>query len=151
MIGVRSLGKLGLDIWDSAGNTEYINSSKFQYYEFIDTSVFILCYSVNNRNSLHNLKDIWIKKALYTSPTAPFIVVGTKLDLADAPMAVSLQEGRIFSKNINSYDHTQCSARNYINLNDGGVNLAFKLAISAAIKLKSLNKRSTKICNCTLL
>lgn len=94
---------------------------------------------------------MWLPETKSISPRVPFVIVGTKQDLAVIyPTALSLNEGSKFCKRIGGYDHIQCSALNYNILDDEGVKLAFTLAISCAFEeFKKSNPK--QMCNCVLL
>ncbi len=41
--------------------------------------VFLICYSVDNPVSYHNVRDIWIAEVRHHCPNVPVILVGTKV------------------------------------------------------------------------
>lgn len=50
-----------LDIWDTGGTEEFGAVRKLG---FLDSNVFIFCYSIDKKQSLQNLKGLWIPEAM---------------------------------------------------------------------------------------
>ena len=42
--------------------------------------MFLVCYTVDNRTSLKNVKSKWIRELRHYCPQVPFVLVATKID-----------------------------------------------------------------------
>jgi len=67
-----------LGLWDTAGQEEY---DKMRVVSYPHTHVFILCFSLVSPHSFLNIKQRWYPELHHYCPTAPILLVGTKLDL----------------------------------------------------------------------
>ena len=67
-----------LGLWDTAGQEDYDRLRPLSYPE---TDVFLVCYSIISRSSYENVKSKWIPEIKHHCPEAPFLLVGTKMDL----------------------------------------------------------------------
>jgi GTPase SAR1 family protein len=54
-----------------------------RYLCYPNTDIFLICFSIANPTSLHNVRDLWYPEIKHHSPKTPVILVGTKLDLRD--------------------------------------------------------------------
>ena len=70
--------EIELTIYDTAGHDDLASIRPIAY---ANTDCFIICYSVNDRNSFHNAKTKWLGEVKSCAQTAPCILVGTKTDL----------------------------------------------------------------------
>ena len=106
------------------------------------TDVFIVCFSLENPNSLENCHSKWAEELKHYNPDTPIVLVGTKLDLRKDPEYVKkLQEKKItpvttdqgneMMDKIKSCGYIECSAKTMENLTE-----AFTLAIDVAMKQK---------------
>ena len=68
---------LKLQIWDSAGQDDY---SRLRPLGYADADVFLLCYSINDRDSFKNIEQKWMAELRTSAPAVPIILVGTKCD-----------------------------------------------------------------------
>ena len=66
-----------LQIWDSAGQDDY---SRLRPLGYADADVFLLCYSVSDKDSYKNVDLKWLPELRTSAPSVPIILVGTKLD-----------------------------------------------------------------------
>lgn len=102
--------------------------------------VFCLCFSVADRESFLNIKDVWNKEVRHFSPHSPVVLVGTKVDLRDdelkttkkANLAVSFKEGKKLAKKIGARKYVECSA-----LKQRGYSEVFNEAVKAVVSSKS--------------
>ena len=85
---------LTLQIWDSAGQDDY---SRLRPLGYADADVFLLCYSINDRDSFKNIEQKWMAELRTSAPAVPIILVGTKCDYrkggGDESNLVSTSEG----------------------------------------------------------
>lgn len=93
-----------LVLWDSACNEEYNEVRPLAYK---NTNFFLLCFALNNKKSLENAENIWLKEISPYVKDAKLILVGTKRDLqvlADSQISSFLYR-------INPYLYIECSTR----------------------------------------
>ena len=67
-----------LHIWDSAGLASY---DRLRPLSYINTDVFIVCYSVRSPMSLENVTAKWLPEIRGRCPKTPFLLVGTHSDV----------------------------------------------------------------------
>ena len=67
-----------LGLWDTAGQEDYDRLRPLSYPQ---TDVFLVCFSIISRSSFENVKTKWIPEIKHHVPEAPFLLVGTKMDL----------------------------------------------------------------------
>ena len=68
--------KLGL--WDTAGQEDY---DRLRPLSYAKANIILICFALDNPTSLENIKSKWVPEAQQYAPGAPYIIVGTKLDL----------------------------------------------------------------------
>jgi len=140
-----------LGLWDTAGQDEYDHLRPMSYN---DTDVFLVCFSLSNRESFDNITVKWIPELQKHAPTVPMLLIGTKLDLRNDKKlvseliqkkqpAVSTEEGQKKHAEIGAVSYRECSA-----LTQDGLKAVFDEAIRAAVD-NSKNKPTT--CACVIL
>lgn len=67
-----------LSLWDTAGQEEF---DRIRLLSYEDTHVFLLCFSVENRDSLQNIQDKWMEEVTEYSVDAKIVLVALKCDL----------------------------------------------------------------------
>jgi GTPase SAR1 family protein len=111
-------------------------------FSYTNTDVFLVCFSVMSPASFSNALKLWINEIRQSSSsahTAPFILVGTKIDLRTNPADVELlakskqkpitrEQGERAAKEYNAYAYIECSALTQENLKE-----TFDVAILAAL------------------
>jgi small GTP-binding protein len=96
-----------LQIWDTCGQEIY-RSLIVNFYR--STSLAILVYSINNKDSFRDI-DLWVKELKSNnSPDTKLILVGNKLDLQDK-REISYEEGKKFAKDFGFIDFFETSAK----------------------------------------
>lgn len=67
-------------IWDTAGQADFDNIRALVYPQ---TNLFMVCFSLNNKASFGNIRDIWLKDLTGDKERSkvPRFLVGTKKDL----------------------------------------------------------------------
>lgn len=83
--------QIKLMLYDTAGQEDY---KQIRPLSYPGTSVFIVCYSVDNRTSFGNVKSAWIPEITEHCPGTPWILCGTKADLADDKQVVEVLRNR---------------------------------------------------------
>jgi small GTP-binding protein len=115
-----------LHLWDSAGREEFEAIRLASYH---NTHVFILCFSVVDRESYENIKKKWIIDIRERVPDAVLLLVGTKTDLRPASaLSVSPADGHALARDIGAIEYVETSA-----IDGSGVNDVFTKAILRAL------------------
>ncbi|KAH0794221.1 rho-related GTP-binding protein RhoA-D-like [Histomonas meleagridis] len=116
-----------LHLWDTAGQEEY---DRLRPMSYAKCDVVLICFSLDNKESLKNVVDKWKLEIIEYCPKAAVILVGTKSDLWDknADGAITQEDIDNVAKQVKAFKTITCSAKN--NTNIGNV---FDLAIAAAI------------------
>ncbi|CAL1531017.1 unnamed protein product [Lymnaea stagnalis] len=107
-----------LVITDTSGQDE---NDKLRQTSYSGAHVALLCYSVNDRNSLENVVDKWRSELTEHLTNVPVVLVGTKTDLRDEPsitrtpfmtryVPVDSQEQWTVAERIGAAACVECSA-----------------------------------------
>lgn len=101
-----------LEILDIDGQTEYtiFSFSKFSF----GIHGYILCYSIENRQSFELINVIHSKLAALVGRDVPKVLIANKCDLNNR-RELSLEEGKNLAKNINC-EYIECSAKSNANI-----------------------------------
>ena len=70
--------EVNLTIYDTAGHEDL---GRIRPIAYNNTDCFLICYSINNRESFKNATTKWLQEIKNTAQQAPYILVGTKSDL----------------------------------------------------------------------
>ena len=54
-----------------------------------DTNVVLICYSIDNPDSLENISYKWVPEVRHFCPGVPFVLVGCKKDLRNNPSTIA--------------------------------------------------------------
>ena len=126
-----------LTLWDTAGQEDY---DRIRPLSYPDTDVFIVCFALDNPESLDNINSKWIPELKHHSKNAKIILVGTKFDLRKSSREDCIPEskGRNASKEIEAFKYIECSA-----MTQDGLYEVFDTAIKAVLAPEILrpNKR----------
>ncbi|XP_035217753.1 ras-like GTP-binding protein RHO [Stegodyphus dumicola] len=134
-----------LALWDTAGQEDY---DRLRPLSYPDTDVILMCFSIDNPDSLANISDKWNPEVRHFCPSVPVILVGNKCDLrydeealyqlgSMAQKPVTFQQGCATSEAIRAYAYVECSAKT-----KEGVRDVFEIATRAALHIK----RKRKLC-----
>jgi len=128
-----------LGLWDTAGQEDYDRLRPLSYPQ---TDIFLVCFSVISRSSYDNVKTKWVPEIKHHVPDAPFMLVGTKMDLRDDPevlkkigSALSTDDGVRLAAELGARKYVECSA-----LTQEGLKAVFDEAIRAAMAPKEKPK-----------
>ncbi|XP_019392891.1 PREDICTED: ras-like GTP-binding protein Rho1 isoform X1 [Crocodylus porosus] len=110
-----------LMLLDVAGQRQ-INVQHIRSLFYQDTDVILMCFSVDNPNSLQNILDIWVPEVKHFCPTTPIVLVATKKELRNdenvqkrlAMMGqepIRSAEGKALAASIGAYAYVECSAK----------------------------------------
>jgi Ras family protein A len=79
-----------LALWDTPGQEDYDKSRPISYD---GVHVVLICFSIDNPDSLGNIHEKWIHEVSNFCPEVPIVLVGTKSDLRhDAATIVELRK-----------------------------------------------------------
>jgi Ras-related C3 botulinum toxin substrate 1 len=140
--------KVELGLWDTSGEVKYDGLRRLAYPT---CDAFIVCYSVNSRESFENVSKVWLPELQrYGPPSAPIVIVGTKQD--SRPRAslipngssggvtqqkfVNYEEGMRLADESRANAFVECSA-----LSENGVSGVFAEAVKAVLKHIKDDKR----------
>jgi Ras family protein V len=123
----------------------------FRSLSYSHTDVFLLCFSVVNPTSFHNVTHKWIPEIRACNPSAPIILVGTQSDLLlDVNVLINLarrgvkpvltNRARSVAVKIRAADYVECSSLTQKNLKE-----AFDAAIFAAITHKARKEKKRQL------
>jgi Ras-related C3 botulinum toxin substrate 1 len=126
---VMAEGKpIRLGLWDTVGQEDYDRLRPLSYPQ---TDIFLVCFSVVSRTSYDNVKSKWVPEIKKHMPDAPFMIVGTKIDLRDnlhrdvkigSPLttddpnttilrsALTTEDGQRLALELGAWRYVECSA-----------------------------------------
>jgi len=133
--------KIGLSIWDTAGQEEY---KTIRVLSYNDVHCFILCFSVIDEVSYKNARDKWKPELTQYCPSSPILLVGTKQDLRGKPLPeqsdrykeLDYEQGQLLQDAIQAEMYLECSA-----ISKKGVKAVFDNAIMIAVKERKPPRR----------
>ncbi|KAA6390191.1 MAG: putative Cell division control protein 42 [Streblomastix strix] len=135
-----------LQLWDTAGQEEY---DRLRALSFPDTDVFLICFAVTEQSALKNVEKKWFPEIKQHAPTAPIVLVGTKMDLRDDPpenaQLVTRDDALDVVKRLKLAKYVECSARTQKN-----ITLVFETAVRVTLSKGSGSDESGGSC-CTVL
>ncbi|PIA15061.1 GTP-binding protein rho5 [Coemansia reversa NRRL 1564] len=125
-----------LSLWDTAGQEDF---DRLRFLCYPGANVVILCYSVDQPDSLVNVYEKWHLEVEQNAPHVPVILVALKLDLRDDPEVarelaeygehtVTYSEGEKMARRIGAVTYIECSS--ILNIN---VRQVFEIAARRAI------------------
>ena len=131
---------VGLTLWDTAGQEDFDAVRPLSYE---DTSLVLLCYSIDNKELLPNVRNKWLFEISNYCPKAKFFLVGLKSDKRDDPdlqqdKIISFKEGEKLSSSINAMKFFECSAKEGTN-----VNVIFEEAARYIVTLRESSEGSS--------
>ena len=140
-----------LSLWDTAGQEEF---DRLRSLSYSDTHCIMLCFSVDSRDSLENVKNKWVGEITNNTEGVKLVLVALKCDLRNTEHEnkaitpnnirqqgnrndgsgqnnnnmISYEEGLAMAKTIGPLRYLECSAKN-----NKGVNEAFTEAARVAL------------------
>lgn len=112
------------------------------------TDVCIICFSVINPSTFHNVETVWLPEVRRNLPRVPIILVGTQMDLRDdltvvqglhksREMPISSEEAERMAKRIKAKCYLECSA-----LTMKGIDQVFERALLRALRKRKKDSTS---------
>lgn len=146
--------KVDLGFWDTEFGYSFDDLRPIVYP---NTDCFIICFSVVDPNSLENIKSKWIPEMRGFCKFAPFILVGTKIDLREDVKIIeklsqkeltpiSYEMGKQFANEMGASDYFEISAKLNIGLNE----LVNKVAEVSTLDDKIINNNVISKKQCCL-
>jgi len=140
--------RVELALWDTAGQEDY---DRLRPLSYPDSHVILVCFSIDNPDSLENVQEKWISEVMHFCQNLPIILVGLKCDLRNDPKVIeelaknkqkpiSHEEGLAVAQKIGAYKYLECSAKT-----GEGVKEVFEHATRAALLSKTKKKRMCSI------
>jgi len=140
-----------LALWDTAGQEDY---DRLRPLSYPDTDVILMCFSIDQPDSLENIPEKWVPEVKHFCPNVPIVLVGNKKDLRNDDYTirdlarnkqnpVSYSEGEQMASRIGAKAYLECSA-----LTKDGVREVFEKATQAALQQKQGGKKKG---GCSLL
>ena len=131
--------EVNIGMWDTRGQEEY---DRLRLLSYLNTNVFLLCFSVDEPTSLKSIKERWYPELNQHCPGTPILLVGTKEDLRDDPEVVSqlttrdlspitYRQGLECARDIGAVKYMECSS-----LTDKGVKEVFMEGARAALRVR---------------
>ncbi|XP_026059881.1 rho-related GTP-binding protein RhoH-like [Carassius auratus] len=121
--------QISLGLWDTAGHDTFRQIRPMSYQQ---ADVVLLCYSVANPNSLHNLRYKWIAEVREFLPKVPVLVVATQTDHREMgpyrTNCTTASDGKQVAQEIRAKGYLECSA-----LSNRGVQQVFECAVRTAV------------------
>ncbi|KZT59397.1 small GTPase-binding protein [Calocera cornea HHB12733] len=137
-----------LELWDTADSEEF--SDRFRALTYTDTQVVLICFGIDNPDSLDNVEEKWAEDVVHHCPDIPYILVGCRKDLRHEAKRierlakisrhpVTPEEGMAVAEKINAHRYLECSAKM-----DEGVQEVFIAAARAALLPQKSKKGNPK-------
>jgi small GTP-binding protein len=130
--------------YDTSGREDY---DRLRPIAYPDTKLVFICFKVTDIKSFENVKSKWVEEIKFHLPDTPFALIGLQIDLRgdedvlkklDGKKPISYSEGLELSKEIGALCYSECSAKNYFEVEE-----TFKEGIETYIK-KYMNKNHDK-------
>ncbi|CAH1758968.1 13045_t:CDS:2 [Entrophospora sp. SA101] len=111
--------QIELSLWDTAGQEEF---DRLRTLSYADTHVVMMCFSVDNRDSLDNIDSKWMQEILEHCEGVKIVLVALKCDLREDKQVirnmqrygekpVTYEEGLTVARNIQAARYLECSAK----------------------------------------
>ncbi|OWF43521.1 cell division control protein 42 homolog [Mizuhopecten yessoensis] len=124
-------------VMDPAGQDTYDRLRTLSYF---DTDIFLVCFAVDDKDSLDNVRTKWVPEIREYRPNTPFILVGTQTDLRGSVIditdsCVTTQQGRKMARRLGAIKYMECSS-----LDGVGLEEIFRMTIRATTDRKKKRK-----------
>ncbi|KAI9323666.1 small GTPase superfamily [Dichotomocladium elegans] len=125
-----------LSLWDTAGQEGF---DRIRELSYADAHAFLLCFSVDDRDSLDNIPHRWLEEVEAQSPQALITLVALKCDLrtdSNITDPITYEEGVAVARSIHADRYLECSA-----MHNRGVRECFEQVARAALQVRSRSNR----------
>jgi len=141
-----------IQLFDTAGQEDY---DRLRLIAYPNTDVFLVCFSIINPDSYDNVREKWVPEIQKHWGQAPFLLVGTQMDLRTDPATitnlekktkkpVNAEQGKRLASELGAVAYVECSA-----LTQEGMKNVFDEALMAALNKE--DEPEKKRCCCTVL
>jgi len=118
--------------------------------------VFLVMFSVNNKQSFNNIKKIWKPWISQNFPGVPFILAGNKIDERDSSESIQTcfitpSEGNTLASDIGAMSYKEFSVKTQEGLRDTFENVILAFLMNNNSKLQKLQKKKKHNKSCTIL
>ncbi|EGD75618.1 Rho1 GTPase [Salpingoeca rosetta] len=131
--------QIELALWDTAGQEDY---DRLRPLSYPDTNVLLICFAIDNPDSLENVPEKWVPEVRHFCPGVPFVLVGCKKDLRNDPNTkkelakmkqkpVSYEQAQQCCDKIQAYAYIECSAKSKENVRE-----VFETATRASLTIR---------------
>jgi Ras-related C3 botulinum toxin substrate 1 len=117
---------VSLSLWDTAGQESY---ERLRPMSYRGADVFVMCFSTMNQSSYDNIAEKWVPEIRHHRPDTPILLVGTKIDMRDAPdeeakriveqqklTPVATAKGEELARRTKCVKYIECSAKTESNI-----------------------------------
>ncbi|XP_076873016.1 rho-related GTP-binding protein RhoJ [Brachyhypopomus gauderio] len=143
-----------LGLYDTAGQEDY---NQLRPLSYPNTDVFLICFSVVNPASYHNVQEEWVPELKSCMPKVPYILIGTQIDLRDDPKTLArllqmkekpltYEQGLKLARLIGAQCYLECSA-----LTQKGLKTVFDEAILTIFSPKKAKKTCAPCRSCCII
>jgi len=140
-----------IQLFDTAGQEDY---DRLRLIAYPNTDVFLVCFSIINPDSYDNVREKWVPEIMKPEWKAPFLLVGTQMDLRTDPATitnlekkkkkpVNAEQGKRLANELGAVAYVECSA-----LTQEGMKNVFDEALMAALNKE--DEEEQQGCSCTL-
>ncbi|KAF5922802.1 hypothetical protein HPG69_013147 [Diceros bicornis minor] len=153
--------QMGME-WQRAGGFSDFSASlpfcedynQLRPLSYPNTDVFLICFSVVNPASYHNVQEEWVPELKDCMPHVPYVLIGTQIDLRDDPKTLArllymkekpltYEHGVKLAKAIGAQCYLECSA-----LTQKGLKAVFDEAILTIFHPKKKKKQCSECHSC---
>lgn len=139
-----------LSLWDTAGQEEF---DRLRSLSYDDTQAIMLCFSVDNKDSLENVGTKWVEEIAEHCRGVKIVLCALKCDLREehekeddetgqpAKQIITYNEGLEVARKIGALRYLECSA-----MRNRGVNEAFTEAARVALQAKPAKSKEDSKC-----
>lgn len=141
-----------LSMFDTAGKEDF---DKLRVLSYINSDVFLVCFSVANHDSFTNVQDCWVPELRHYIPDTPFILVGTQVDVRHDKMErgvvrtsfISSKQGMDLANRIGAASYVECSS-----LSDDGLEaLKSDIIMASQMGMESKCSKQPQCCSCKII
>ena len=141
-----------LSMFDTAGKEDF---NKLRVLSYINSDVFLVCFSVANPESFTNVQDSWVPELRHHIPDTPFILVGTQVDIRQDKMDrqvvrtsfISTKQGIDLASRIGAASYVECSSVSDCGIDD----LKGDIIMASQMGMETKCSKQTKCCSCKII
>ena len=138
-----------LRLFDTAGQEDF---DRLRPLSYSSTDVVLICFSVVMPSSLENILEKWIPEVKHYCPGAPFILVGTQIDLREDKgtiqeldkinqKSITIEQGEKMAQEVGATQYLECSA-----LTKKGLKSVFEAVVNTDLEDKCSKIKNRKCC-----